>query len=330
MDPKLFIRTDGNSEMGLGHLVRSTALAQMMKDDFEITFFCTSAPESILSDWTNNNFHWKIITGEEDFLDRILSNNIVLLDGYGFDIDYQKKIVSQGAKLVCIDDLHENEFVADLIINHAPGISPEDYRAQPHTRFALGFEYLLLRPGFRAQYQMGRKIEKISTVFICFGGSDQLRLTDATLKALKDCSRFKKIIVVTGSAFDISEEFNALLREDGRIEHFSDLDESQMIETMLKCDLAIVPASSILLEVLAVRLPVITGYYVENQKAASVQIRKLGLAINCGNLLENYSENLLQAIKNLTVRTGNQMIRKQERYVKYSNKLKSIFNSFKE
>ncbi len=58
---------------------------------------------------------------------------IVVLDGYHFGTNYQKQIKLKGAKLVCIDDMHDKEFVADLIINHIPRITPQDYNVQPFT-----------------------------------------------------------------------------------------------------------------------------------------------------------------------------------------------------
>ena len=42
---------------------------------------------------------------------------IVVLDGYHFDTNYQTKIKQKGCKLVCIDDLHDKHFVADIIIH---------------------------------------------------------------------------------------------------------------------------------------------------------------------------------------------------------------------
>ena len=47
LKPKVYIRTDGSPEIGLGHLTRCIALAYMLKKDFAITFVCKEIPEKI-------------------------------------------------------------------------------------------------------------------------------------------------------------------------------------------------------------------------------------------------------------------------------------------
>lgn len=264
--PYIYIRADGSTQIGLGHIVRCSALAYMLKEDFEISFFCKEIPTSMQTELLENGFLVANIIDEEYFIEQLSNKAIVVLDGYGFDTDYQKKIKAKGCKLVCIDDMHDKEFVADLIINHAPGIVPQDYKAQSYTKFALGIEYTLLRPAFLEQAKKQRKIDKIETLLICYGGSDFKNLTQSTLKIALDFKEFLKIIVVTGSAYQISNGFLQLINSDKRIDYRNNLNEKQMLEAMLEADFAIVPASGILFEVLAAGCSVISGYYVENQK----------------------------------------------------------------
>ena len=73
---------------------------------------------------------------------------MVVIDGYQFDTEYQQKVKKSGASLVCLDDLHNQHFVADIIINHAPGVDPGKYSAEPYTQYLLGPSYALLRPAF--------------------------------------------------------------------------------------------------------------------------------------------------------------------------------------
>jgi spore coat polysaccharide biosynthesis predicted glycosyltransferase SpsG len=189
-----------------------------------------------------------------------------VLDGYSFDTEYQKQIKAKRCKLVCIDDMHDKEFYADLIINHAPGIVPGDYKAQIYTQFALGLDYVLLRPSFLEQAKNERIFEKIETLLICFGGSDFKNLTLNNLKVALEFKEFKKIIVVTGAAYKISDDFIQLTQSDKRIDHRSNLDEKKILDAMLESELAIVPASGILFEVLASGCYVITGTYIDNQQ----------------------------------------------------------------
>ncbi len=266
MNTKVLFRVDGSPQIGLGHLVRCIALAHMLRNYFHITFFCKEIPEQIKKELSKNQFSLENLKEEKFFLSQIKPQEIVVCDGYSFNTNYQKQIKSRGAKLVCIDDLHDGQSYADLIINHAPGIKPVDYKAQYFTQYALGPEYALLRPVFLEQARKNRKIVKVEVVLICFGGSDYKNLTELTLRVIMDFTNFKRILVVTGTAYNNPDGLNNLVIRDNRIEHYHAVDEKKMLSLMIESDLAIVPASGILLEVIAAGCIPISGMYIENQK----------------------------------------------------------------
>jgi len=142
---RIFIRADGSAKIGLGHLVRCNALAFMLKNDFQIFFVCKEIPDEIFTEITNNGFQVLTIDSEKDFFKILSKNEIVVIDHYGLGTNYQKQIKELGCKLVCIDDLHDKEFYADVIINHAEGILVEDYKCKSCTKLYLGINYALLR-----------------------------------------------------------------------------------------------------------------------------------------------------------------------------------------
>jgi len=142
---KIIFRADGGPNIGMGHFIRTLALAEMLKDDF-YCIYVTKSPSAyqIIEiekvcherlDLPANKSHFKV------FLNILKGDEIVVLDNYFFTTEYQRAIKNKGCKLVCIDDLHDKEFVADLIINHTPGVLKNDYIAQPYTQLALGLDY---------------------------------------------------------------------------------------------------------------------------------------------------------------------------------------------
>ena len=264
-------------------MVRCSAMAQMLNNNFNITFVCISVPSSIKIELTYHRFKVLLIKAEEEFLGSIVPGSIIVLDGYSFGTDYQRLIKAKGAFLVCVDDLHDKEFYADIIINHAPGVKPEDYSAQPYTRFALGVDYALLRPAFLEQAQNPRFIDTIKTVFVCFGGADSTGLTLRTLEYLAPIKRLERIILVTGASFFGARELMKTQAKESRIDYRSKLDENHMLQAMCDAELAIVPASTILYEILSVRMPVITGYAADNQINIYNGISKLGLIKGIGS-----------------------------------------------
>lgn len=266
MAKNIRIRADGSSEIGLGHLVRCLALAEMLKNRFSVTFNCKYIPESIASDIQESGFSLKRIQTEEEWLEILSEDDVVVLDHYDFDTAFQARIKGKGSKLVCIDDLHDKKFIADIIINHSPGVLPEDYEAEPYTSFALGPAFSLLRPRFIEASRQDKKQKDIDSIMICFGGSDIKNLTEKVLKVVLDFTEFGSINVVLGAAYLYRTTITSIAEKEPRLHLMESLDEQGMISVIQSSDLSIIPASGILLETIAGgSLPLIC-YYADNQK----------------------------------------------------------------
>jgi len=162
---KVIFRADGSDRIGLGHLIRSQALAEMLADDFDCVFALAEAPAVIAEELASRfEVYWLPQAGKASpaaaaaatpqqqaaALAALASpHDIIVLDGYPFDTAYQQVLRERGCKLVSIDDIHAYPFVVDAIINTAGGVRPMHYQALPGTRFCLGLRYALLRRPFR-------------------------------------------------------------------------------------------------------------------------------------------------------------------------------------
>ncbi len=297
MKPDLFIRADGSAYLGLGHLVRSSSLAYYLNNFSRITFVCRLITENFKKELQKDGIKVIEIDSDSDFLEMVNQDSFVVLDGYQFTDDYQKKIKQKGCKLVCIDDIHEGEYHCDMIINQAPGVSEELYDAQPYTTFALGPDYALLRPPFINRAGKTRSIDELKSVLICFGGSDYKNLTNRSTRIIQDFKQFEKIIIITGSAYE--HEFEGDGTSDSRIEHYRDVSAGQMANFMSQSDVAIVPASGILFEALAVGCHVISGYYNKNQLQIYNGFKELGAFSDAGTF---QPDDLIKALN--TVKPG--------------------------
>jgi UDP-2,4-diacetamido-2,4,6-trideoxy-beta-L-altropyranose hydrolase len=296
MGRNVYIRVDGNTTIGLGHLIRCIALGQMIRSAFDVCFVCTDIPPSIVEQVVSEGFQQKAIKHEEDLFEMISNKDLVVLDLYGLTIDYQKQIKAVGCKLICIDDLHDNSFFADLLINHAPRVRPQDYKAQPYTLFALGLNFALLRQCFlQAAAQNTPKSNELQKVMICFGGADMLNLTHQTLAIVLEEKQFKKIVVITGTAYPFQFALQAAFIDD-RIEFHHAIKDAQMFELIRECDLAIVPSSGILLEVMAAGNRIISGMYVDNQKLLFTAYKELEVFVSAEDFSSASLEKALQAV----------------------------------
>ena len=272
--PKVYIRADGNSEIGLGHVIRSLALAEMLKDEFSCIFVTRFLTEYINAEALKVCDDIIKLPESDDHFDVFLSiltgEEIVVLDNYFNKTDYQRKIKNKGCKLVCIDDMHDMHFVADVVINHAPYILKSNYSVETYTKCLLGTKYALIRMKFQYLAKQHRKFNGTSNAFVCFGGSDYKNITQRVAERLLSFEFINNIFVVTGCAYLHKEKLQTfLIQYSDRIIAYSNIAAEHIADILTKSDFAIVPCSSILWECMAAKLPVITGYYIDNQRCIS-------------------------------------------------------------
>lgn len=276
----VFIRADGSLKIGVGHLVRCSALAYMLKDNFLITFFCKEIPQALASEFKIAGFCLKEIETEEEFFQVLNPNQIVVLDGYGFDTNYQRKVKEKGSLLVCIDDFCDKHYVCDALINNIPGYIESEFSREQYTKLYLGTDYALLRNEFlNSGWRMVKKEKK--NVFVSFGGSDYYNLTWKICSFLKKINPGLKINVLIGPAYQhinsLSEFKNATI--------YQNVSAKIVASLIAKAEICIIPASSLLNEVACVGSNAIIGYFVTNQIKPYNYFVENQLALGIGNLL---------------------------------------------
>lgn len=281
---KVYIQAEGNSTIGLGHIYRCIALGQMLSGFFQVHFLSIEIPEALKSNLVQLGFRFSQISTKDDLFQLVENDDFVVLDNYCFDFEYHRKLRKQCRALIVIDDLQSGLFDADLIINHAPNVNAAGYQAAPYTQFALGLEYVLLRPEFLSLSY--KEVHSIDNLMICFGGADPRNLTYLCLKLVAEEYKFRRIIVVTGDAYlfqNSLSEFSA----NSSIEFHRNIGEAEMAKLFSVADAAIVPSSGILLEAIKAGCKVISGQYVENQNILYSSLKLAGAFIDAGNFAPN-------------------------------------------
>ncbi|MDZ7681648.1 MAG: hypothetical protein U5J63_08065 [Fodinibius sp.] len=185
----ILIRVDGGPQMRLrGMYIDVLLLPKCCRNYFEVTFIVKEIPEALAVKVRDTyGFILQNIDDEHAFftmLEQTSEPSIVVLDGYQFDTDYQARVKEEGSKVVCVDDIHQTRFVADAVINHAPGISQSAYSIADDTKLYLGPDYALLREAFVRLARNFQVVQSLETAFVCFGGSDPHDFTAKTLRAL--------------------------------------------------------------------------------------------------------------------------------------------------
>jgi UDP-2,4-diacetamido-2,4,6-trideoxy-beta-L-altropyranose hydrolase len=272
---QIYFRCDASSQIGLGHLVRSLALAQMLQPAFRPHFLIQNPQANIAGQIKDCQFNYTALPQTLDYQqeahalkDQLLApGDLVVLDGYHFDTAYQHTLKQQGILLVCIDDLQAFPFEADVVINQAGGLAPTRYQALPHTRLCLGPDYALLREPFLHAARQQRPAKPIDQIFLNMGGADPRNDTCRLLQELISIAPKMRIEVVTGSAFVFGEALAALASQHPQISLHRNLSAGAMCRLMQSCQAAILPPSSVSYEWCSVGGPLFLYQTADNQAA---------------------------------------------------------------
>jgi len=303
---RLIFRADGNATIGLGHIVRSLALADVVRPIGEC-WFAVQAPSAAIRQLLKaSQVQLLELPATTDLAfeatnlasQHIQATDIVVLDGYCFDAAYRQQLRTTGCRLAVIDDMRIGYFDVDLIINHSPGVTQRMYQTAPSTHFCLGPGFSLLRMPFLVHAQLPELTPSISSVLLCFGGADPLGLTPLCLSALLDLPSVRQVGVIKGSAFQHGAALEQALTAhlDKTIVTYQSLDASEMVTLFKQYEGIICPASTILIESLFLGKACVTGSYVENQRALADYVHGHQQAYSVGDFTELSATTLHQAL----------------------------------
>ncbi len=259
--PRLIFRADGDSRIGLGHVMRLLAVARLLGAAAESWFLIRSPAPAAIKRLESAGLRVVAVpenvplAAEPAWLGSWLSNEtgkaaplpVMVLDGYHFDAAYQGALSAAGWPLVYLDDLRQGFQWADIVLNHAGGVRPTDYAAVPGTTFGLGPAWALLQPEFQALAGRSTPPESEAPAphwFLNMGGADP---DNHTLRVLSDVrARYPGLglEVVTGAAYPHDR---ALLRAAGgeRTAFHHDLPTPALATLLARCIGFICPPSGI-------------------------------------------------------------------------------------
>jgi len=295
------VRCDGGVSIGMGHVMRCIALANILGDAFNIRFVIQQSTDNVKQAIRAAGFEYIEIPRTEDFqiestyIHKYLRpDSIVILDGYNFQSNYQKAIKEYHHILIAIDDLYAWRQYADIVINHGGHINADSYKKEAYTKLLLGYDYLLLRKEF---YSITRRksIHTIEQAILSFGASDEYNLTFRFATWLLEHNPTINLHIL---ASEINPHFNDLrnlAERSRRVQLHSDIPANRVIEILQDSQLLICPASTISLEGSAVGISILSGTTASNQMNNCDTITKSGAALGLGDLNQCSKEDFLQA-----------------------------------
>ena len=259
MKPIIYFRADADAKIGYGHFVRTLALAEMLKNDFDCSFF-TAEPTAYQKAEVEKVCVLRELPQDErkfeSFLELLTGNEIIFLDNYFFTPEYEKAIKDKGCKLVVLSPSKPHHF-ADVVINYVDK-DIMHYSIEPYTKIVAGLEWSILREPFRKPINDSNR--KKSNVVVSFGGTDQFSLTERVVEALGD-TEFQLSVICTNR---VSEERRRALTSKG-VTVYTDIPAEAVANLFEQAEYAILSSSTVCLEALSRGTKVLAGYYVDNQ-----------------------------------------------------------------
>ncbi len=280
----ILFRVDADPQSGMGHLMRSVALAEALKHRGWVPVFCLFTQGSLAGRWLVRRkldlvrLRLKSFSdlGKEQDLRQLLhwgrkfAAHAVILDSYAISSRYVNDLKRSGQFVACIDDHAEQVLSVDAIINGNVGGEELNYGSSNQTRLLLGSRYALIREEFRRlreKYGLPPVKSSVEHVLVSLGGSDPLGQTVATLQQLKDVEEPFSLHVLVTSQFHHLRELRLIMSGAKREIHlYCDCEPRDLADVMRRCDLAITAAGVTSYELACLGIPFIVMKLYNNQR----------------------------------------------------------------
>lgn len=236
IDMRVAFRVDASARIGTGHVSRCATLADELRGrGADVIFVCRNLPGNLtvwlkdrgigvlllpstfggnVSGQPDEPHHasWLEASWEQDAeeAERALKNtwaslDWLIVDHYGIDARWERRLGPLTRRLMVIDDLADRPHDCDLLLDQNlyddlqrryQGLVPD------HCRTLLGPEFALLRPEFaQARHHLRDRVGEVKCILVFFGGVDA---TNQTMKALTALEQFRRpdmeVDVVIGQA----------------------------------------------------------------------------------------------------------------------------------
>lgn len=290
---KVIIRTDGNHQIGMGHVYRSLNLANSLKKAGHKVIFLTANQETrkILVKKSQCYMLPKHYVRSKQKIIRKFEPDIIILDKLK-EKTSEIRLLQKIAKLVAIDYTGRNKNMIKNSIN----MLYQRSAASENNSFS-GFEYTILNKTFQNSRPVHVK-KNARSILVLQGGSDTRCFTPKIIGALNNLKAGFRITTVLGPSFRCWKELKKstmLNKKPLKILH----NVKNMNSIMSKHDMAITAGGMSLLELCRLGVPsiVICGERFENETASLLQ--KKGFGINLGYGLKVSKSRIARVTKEL-------------------------------
>lgn len=265
---KIVFITDGNNEIGLGHIYQSKTLANYIcenkaigKDGGEIVFLTRSSKEvnSILE---ADGFEVIACNDDDAIFEYLIDHHpdVVIVDKLDFSADLAKriktKLPSTFAIFTCVTGANQ---YADVTVMGAMDSHFQNIKERTNEGRTLSFHgprYLIIRPEFFRHFN--NKSAFSGKVLLLLGGADPSNITCSIIKTLIESGNRYIVKVIIGRAFSNKDELEYIVAYNHSNTYVEVIENSSMVSDYMKwADVAIVSPGISFFEALKTKTPVI-------------------------------------------------------------------------
>ena len=202
----IYIRTNFNNKIGLGHIKRTLRIAKEFKSRGHNCIFYIDQnnpniiiPFKKIQIYPKNRKYVNEIQDAKFFINKLPEKNlgIIVLDDYRLSITWEKYVSSFKHKIVVFDDLENKKHYADIIINYNPKNYPiNKYNFKNNQKKNCQF---LINPKYNviSNEKVTSKVKKkIFNITLYIGGGNNLNITYNLIKEILKNIKDKKINIV--------------------------------------------------------------------------------------------------------------------------------------
>lgn len=315
----IIFRADGNSTVGLGHIMRCLSIADAFKIMGENCLFITAG--NGLCELIQARGHGHLALPSEynhmdDEIERFEKEittfkhaEAIFVDSYFVTPQYLKELyqfcTQKNITLVYIDDILAFDYPCNILLNYNIYASLDAYKKlykkSQEPIFLLGTAYVPLRGEF--QNLPDRVVKTVGTnILISTGGADFEHIGLEIIKSIishKERGRYVFHFIV-GMMNKDRDSICSLA--EGRENIILYQNVKQMSKLMRFCDVAISAAGSTLYELCSTQTPAITYIVADNQMAGAYEFERRGIFQCAGDIRELGRRTLAEKVLDEAVR----------------------------
>ncbi|MHA7579395.1 UDP-2,4-diacetamido-2,4,6-trideoxy-beta-L-altropyranose hydrolase [Paenibacillus vandeheii] len=315
MSVRVIIRSNASSRLGTGHVKRCLTLAILMRGklDADILFVCNAdLPDILKKEIQANGFLVHLLSEEDrvsndierDAQETILALNgrcdLLIVDHYGLDIQWEQKLRPYTDRILIVDDLANRKHDCDILLDQNL-YSNLQYRyddlVHKNTKKFLGPGYALLQNDFFELGENANVRKRCEKVLVNFGGSDPTNeLAKMLPVVLSEVGKRLEFILVAGPANLLKEKLRAMF---SLIPHVQFYEEHNMAELLSWADIAIGAGGVSMWERCFMGVPAMVISVADNQIATIAEAANCGLIWDLGpseNVNDRHMISFLEAI----------------------------------